>query len=125
MDNEELKMKNESRATTAVQDTKEFRIVDSPQLNYARNPGKSFRGNDSFSFDYQHNSIVRIDRLNDKYLEVMVLSPGSGEWGFKIKAKGGLGCEQLNVIEMNSEIMKGKTYSELLNHKFSFSQVKV
>jgi len=111
--------------TTAVQGAKEFMVVGNLQLKYARNPGKSFRGADSFEFDHQRNSVVRIGRLNERYLEVVVLSPDSGEWSFKIQAMGDLGREQLSVIERNVEMVKGKTYSEFLNHKFSFPQVKV
>lgn len=95
-----------------------FTIARSENLDYTKMPGGSFLGTDKFIYDLKKTKVVFLKRKDENSIHVTITNENDQERFGYIRARTRNGVRELDVIELNTNALKGKSYDELFNHEF-------
>ncbi len=95
-----------------------FTISRSENLDYTTMPGGSFSGTDKLIYDLKKTKVISLKRQDENSIHVMITNEDDQERSGYIRARTRNGVRELDVIELNTSALKGKSYDDLINHKF-------
>ncbi len=95
-----------------------FTIARSENLDYTKMPGGSFSGTDKLIYDLKKTKIISMKRQDENSIHVMIKNEDDQERSGYVRARTRNGVRELDVIDLNSSTLIGKSYDELINHEF-------
>ncbi|MFA6415811.1 MAG: nucleotidyl transferase AbiEii/AbiGii toxin family protein [Candidatus Paceibacterota bacterium] len=95
-----------------------FTIARSENLDYTTMPGGSFSGTDKLIYDLKKTKVISLKRQDENSIHVMITNEDDQERSGYIRARTRNGVRELDVIELNTSALKGKSYDDLINHEF-------
>lgn len=95
-----------------------FTISRSENLDYTKVPSGSFSGTVKLIYDLKKTKIIDIKRQDENTLMIKIVNEDNNERIGYIRARTRNGVRELEVIELNASVLKGRSYDDLINHEF-------
>jgi predicted nucleotidyltransferase component of viral defense system len=95
-----------------------FTIARSENLDYTIMPSGSFSGADKFIYDLKKTKVISLKRQDENSIQVIIINENDHERSGYVRARTRNGVRELDVIEVNISSLNGKSYDDLINHKF-------